>query len=82
MPAFVKQRLHVLMNTDRVHKNERSARNREIGAITARRFAFAVVQIQQPFPPHNLEICAQLRVDLLEDPGDPFFQIAHLLEWA
>ena len=45
--GFVQHRLHIALQPDRIHENERQARLAEGGLITAGRFAFAIRQIEQ-----------------------------------
>src|SRR5438477_8814903 len=67
MAGFMEHRLNVALQADRVHKDEWQPRFGQRRLITARRFALAVLQIEQPIVAHAFESIAQSAVEMVED---------------
>ena len=65
--GLVQNRLHVALQPDGVHENERQPRLVERVLITARRLAFAIVEIEQMQLLHFLETAAEFAVQPVED---------------
>ena len=78
--GFMQNRFHIALHADGVHEDERQARFRERGLIATRRFAFAIVEVEQAQVAHGLKAIRQLLVELIEyllGVANHFF---HLLE--
>ena len=67
MTGFVQNSFHVTLQADRIHENERHARFRQRGLITARRFAFTIVKIKQFQILHLLETRREFRVEMIKN---------------
>src|SRR5438105_14172475 len=67
MAGFMEHRLNVALQADRVHKDEWQPRFGQRRLITARRFALAILQIEQPIVEHAFESIAQSAVDMVEN---------------
>ena len=80
MAGFVQNRLDVALQPDGVHENKRHPRFGQRGLVAARRFAFAVGQVEQAQLLHPPEAAGQLTVQLLEDLLRAGDHLLHLLE--
>ena len=80
MPALVQQGLHVVVDADRVHEDERAARHREAGAVAAGGLVLAVDQVEQVFAAHGVEIAAQHGIDMVKDRADAGLEFIIVLE--
>ena len=60
-------RLHVPLQSNRIHENERQPRFRQRGLIAARRLALAIVQIEQFQIVHLLEAPRQFPVERIKN---------------
>ena len=78
--AFMQKSLHVIMQTNRVHENEGAFSVIETCAVTAGRFAFAVIEIEQSFALHDRVVAAKLRIDAVEDGRHLFNQHLYIVE--
>jgi len=58
---LVQNRLHVALQANRVHENERQARFGQRGLIPARCLAFAIVEVEQAQVLHLPETAGQFR---------------------
>jgi len=67
--CLVQKRAHVLVDTHRIHEDERHLPERERLAVTARSLALAVVQVEQVCLRHAAVVTAELGVDMGEDIG-------------
>ena len=59
VPALMQQRLHVPMNTRRIHENKRLPRFLQRHEISAGLFSLAALQIQIPMLPKLIKIRRQ-----------------------
>ena len=85
VPRLVEQRPHVLVDADGVHEDQGHLARRQRVAITAGRFALAVVEVEQPSVRHLLEVPVEVRLDVVEDgarPGDEITGVPVRLEWG
>ena len=65
--GLVQDRLHVALQADGVHENERQPRLGQRGLIAARRLAFAIVEVEQMQVLHLLETAGQFAVEPVEN---------------
>ena len=82
MAGFVQDGLHVALQADGVHEDERHPRFGQRGLVAARRFAFAVGQVEQTQVLHPLESGRQVAVEALENLLRARDHLVHLLERA
>ena len=64
MSALVKQGLDIVVRVRGVHEDEGPPAEFETGAVAARGFPFATLQIEQSLPVHRFEVIAENRIDL------------------
>ena len=65
--GFVQNSFHVTLQADRIHENERHARFRQRGLITARRLALAIIKVEQFQILHLLKTCCEFRVEMIKN---------------
>src|SRR5215213_11369690 len=82
VPGLVQQRHHVVHQADGVHENEWPTPEMERFAVPARRLALSAVEIEQALVDHGLELRAEHRVDLVEDPTGSAHKFLYGLERA
>ena len=82
MAGFVQDGLHVPLQADGVHEDERHPRLGERGLVAARRLAFAIGQVEQAQVLHPLETRRQVTVEALENLLRARDHLVHLLERA
>ena len=82
VPCLVHQRLHVIGHADRVHENEWTSAEGEIGTIATRCFADAAFEIEESLAFHDAELFAKLRIDACENVVRAIDECRNVSEWT
>jgi len=82
VPGLVQDGLQIIVQADRIGKDERALDDREIGAVRAGAFVLAVFQVEQVFPDHGAEVFAQVGVNRVEHRARFGDQLVDGLKWA
>ena len=84
MAGLVQQRAHVAVDADSVHEDQRKLSEVQRLAVTARRLALAIVEVEQVVGGHGVEVATELRIDVSEDGAGAIDQapdVVERLEW-